>query len=180
MRKRICAMLLMIVMVCTAVLSGGWRSLNKLKSETETVFFNGVSGDGYSIQGDLDMIIAQSFNLVTIAKNYFNENDETMTELLSARDALCAALTPAEKYKANMKATETAVTLYDKLKNASGFTEIHKKLAAQDYTEILSRNSTIKNNGYNDAARKYNSVIQDFPASFIAPLVGVRPAELFG
>lgn len=180
MRKRICAMLLMIVMVCTAVLFGGWRSLNKLKSETETVFYNGVSDDGYSIQGDLDMIIAQSFNLVTVAKNYFNENDATVTELLSARDALSDALTPAEKYKANMKLTETAVTLYDKFKSASGLTDIHKKLAAQDYTEILSRNSTIKNNGYNDAARKYNSVIQEFPASVIAQLVGTRPADLFG
>jgi hypothetical protein len=167
-------------MVCIAVFFGGWRSLNKLKNETETIFYRGVSNDGYSIQGDLDTIIAQSFNLVTIAKNYINENDETIMDLLSARDILISALTPAEKYKANMKVSETAVILYDKLKSASGLTEIHKKLAAQDYTEILSRNSTIKNNGYNDAVRKYNLVIQDFPVSFIAPLVGVKPAELFG
>lgn len=139
-----------------------------------------MSGDGYSIQSDLEIIIDQSFNLATIAKNYYDETDENITALLSARDSLSAAQTPSEKYTANDRLTETAANLYDKIRNAAGLTESHKKLAAQFYTEILSRNSTIKNNGYNTAARKFNAVLKSFPSSFIAPLTGIRPAEVFG
>lgn len=179
MRKRIAALLLMIVMICMGVLIGSRRSLEKLRDETDKVFFSGVFNDGYSIQSDLDKIIADSYNLYTVAKNYIGEADPLITGLLSARDELAKAVTPSEKFKANEKLLEAVTALYFKNKEASGLTESHSSLAAQFYTEILSRNSTIKNDGYNDAARKYNGVLESFPVLYIAPLTGIKPAELF-
>ncbi len=179
MRKRITALFLMVLMICTGVLIGSRRSLDKLREETDQVFFSGVLNDGYSIQSDLDKIIADSYNLYTVSKNYIGETDLLITGLLSARDELNKALTPSEKFKANEKLLEAVTSLYFKNREASALTESHANLAAQFYTEILSRNSTIKNDGYNDAARKYNAVLKSFPASLIAPLAGVKPVELF-
>lgn len=179
MRKRITALLLMTVMICTGILIGSRRSLEKLRDATDQVFFSGVLNDGYSIQSDLDKITEDSYNLYTVAKNYIGETDPLITGLLSARDELTNAVTPSEKFKANEKLLEAVTALYFKNKEASGLTETHSRLAAQFYTEILSRNSTIKNDGYNDAARKYNAVLKSFPASYLAAFTGVKPAELF-
>lgn len=38
MRKRIAAIIVMAFMIFSAVLIGGWRSLSKMREETETVF----------------------------------------------------------------------------------------------------------------------------------------------
>lgn len=179
MRKRIIALLLMIVMICMGILMGNRRSLDKLRDETEKKFVNGMSGDGYSIQNDLDKILADSYNLYTVAKNNLNETDLLMKKMLSAREQLAESITPSEKFAANERLLEAVTALYYKNKEAPGLTEAQAGLAAQFYTEIISRNSTIKNDGYNDAARKYNGILKEFPVSLIKPLTRVEPLELF-
>lgn len=178
MRKRMVALLLMILMICSGVLIGTRKSLDELKNKTDKSFINGVENDGYSIQNDLEQITADSYNLYTVAKNYLTESDSFITGLLASRDALSDARTPSEKFIANEKLLEAVTALYYKIKEAE-MTETHSKLAAQFYTQILSCNSTIKNNSYNDEVRKYNSILESFPTRFVAPLIGVKPAELF-
>ncbi|MDD4773187.1 MAG: LemA family protein [Eubacteriales bacterium] len=179
MRKRITALLLMIVMIFMGILIGSRRSLERLRDETEKIFVDGVSGDGYSIQSDLDKILADSYNLYTVAKNYLSLTDPLMEELLSARQRLAESTDPSEKFNANESLLEAVTALYFKNKEAPGLTEAHAKLAAQFYTEIVSRNGTIKNDGYNEAARKYNGTLKNFPVSIIMTLIRVEPLELF-
>lgn len=179
MWKRIVAVIVMLLLIASAVLLGTQRSLSKMKRELDAVFENGVDGDGYSIQSDLDIIMDQSWNLLTVAGNYYSSDDERIMALKTAYTELSEAKTVGEKSAADRAVTEAVTVLYDALKNEPSLTDAHAKLIGQYYTEIQSRNQTIANDGYNDAARGYNEELSGFPAVFIAPLLGIEEAELF-
>ena len=169
----------MVALIFGSVLLGTWRSLSALERELEVVFMRGVDGDGFSIQNDLVEIIAESYNLMTVAKKRMPEDSAEIAALAAARDALISAGSPTKKYAANLKVYEASTELYQKFKDAAGVTEADMNLAKRCYAEIQSRNDTMKNDGYNAEARKFNEKIKGVPAVFIAPLVGISPAELF-
>lgn len=179
MKTRPVAALIMVLLIIAGCYIGGFKALSKLSNEVEQVFANGADNDGYSIQRDLDEILAQSYNLVTIAKNYYEENSAEIMSVLDSRNSLSKAETPSVKYNCNQKLYESITELYFKLKDEKTLTETHKKLAFQYYTEILSRNDTIMNDSYNETVRKYNKMLTGFPTSFISMILGFKPAELF-
>ena len=55
-----------------------------------------------------------------------------------------------------------------------------KGFRASLYDDIKSAMQRISHNGYNDAAREFNDILEHFPAKLIADLVGVEPIQLYG
>ncbi len=175
----ILAVILMIILVIASSFIGTWRTFSKMKSDLDEMFINGIEDDGFSIQNDLNQIVFESFNLITVAKNYYPETDDSLILVSETRDNLISAQTPSEKYASNIKLTQAVTELYYKIKSTENIRDDYLNLAKQYYTEIQSRNDTMKNDGYNSEAKKFNDNLSKIPAVFFAPILGFDKAELF-
>ena len=170
----------MLLMIIISIPFGGYRSLNKLFKEVNRTFYQGVDGDGLGIENDLNNRIDNSYNLVTIAKKYIDQENAVIKNTLEARAELVNSKSIADKYRANLRLTEAVEELYTALG------AVEPKLSEQDetyrrslYSNLTSRNDTISHDGYNDKAAEFNNIIEGFPASLISRLVGINKAELF-
>lgn len=173
------AAIIMIAVIILSALFGCRRSLLKEQKTVENYFFNGIDGDGYSIQNDLETICATSVNMKTIASRYIEVTDPLITEMTNARQALTDAHTVSEKYTAAMNLYDAVTTLYNSL-DPNMMNSTDKGFRASLYDDITSAMQRISHNGYNDAAREFNSILESFPAKYIAKLVGIEPAQLYG
>lgn len=173
------AAIIMIAVIILSALFGCRRSLLKEQKTVENYFFNGIDGDGYSIQNDLETICATSVNMKTIASRYIEVTDPLITEMTNARQTLTDARTVSEKYTAAMNLYDAVTTLYNSL-DPNMMNSTDKGFRASLYDDITSAMQRISHNGYNDAAREFNSILECFPAKYIAKLVGIEPAQLYG
>ena len=179
LKKRAVAVVLMVLMILAAVYLGTFKSLKKLEHNLETDFLQGVDRDGFSIQNDLDIIVAQCYDLLTVSKNYVSTDNEDYRALENARTQLQTAVTVAEKSQANDLVYSAFGTLYFKVKDDPAITDTHKRLIAQYYTEVQSRRDTIRGDGYNESARRFNDILSQFPVNLIYPLTGISKASTF-
>lgn len=168
----------MICMILVSVLIGSSRSLSQLAGQVNDAFFQGVNGDGLSIQNDLQQRMNDAYNLVVVGRRYLQEDDAAITQVLTAREALANAQTPSEKYQKNNDLTAATTELYYKLQEQQ-LSEKDAQYNSQLYAELSSRNTTIQNDGYNQMAEDFNRTLQQFPANLLSKVVFVQPAELF-
>lgn len=168
----------MIIAILLSGLLGGRRSLLKVQKEVEDYFFNGSSGDGYSIQDDLEYIGATANNFKTVAVRYIANDDPLITSLTEARVALTSAKTISDKYLAAANLSDAVSALHDSLA-PDKMNSTDKGFRASLFDDIKSAVQRISHNGYNDAAREFNSLLESFPAKFIAKLVGIGPVQLY-
>ncbi|MFA6949007.1 MAG: LemA family protein [Eubacteriales bacterium] len=179
MKNRAVAALLMLAMMFGGIYIGGRRSLGNRYDKVAGAFENGVLDDGYSIANDLEEIKAQAYNLCTIAKKFLPEDNAEIKAAENARAALMSAVGISDKYVKNYQLYEAVVALYADLKAEASFTGSQADMAKIAYGEIESRNDTIKNDGYNAAAKDFNDIRNGFPTAFIAALCGIKSAEYF-
>lgn len=168
----------MIIVILLSSLFGGRRSLLKEQNAVEDYFFNGAGGDGYSIQDDLEYIGATANNFKTVAVRYIANDDPLITSLTEARLALASAKTIPDKYVAATRLYDAVAALHASL-DTNKMNSTDKGFRASLYDDINSAMQRISHNGYNDAAREYNAILESFPAKFIAKFVGIGPAQLY-
>ena len=173
--RKTAALILALVVVLSALL-GGWRSLSALSSDVEKAFTEGE--EGFSIQRDLNERMTQAVNLTAVAKRYLSPDDARITAVTDVRNALDAAKTPGEKYRANQQLSEAFSVLYYALEDMD-LTEKDKEYRGEFYGEMLSRNDTISRDPYNEKAGAFNETLRQFPANLIGKLFSVSPAELY-
>ncbi|MDR1117279.1 MAG: LemA family protein [Oscillospiraceae bacterium] len=168
------AVFLTALMVIFAMLFGVSSSLGGMRNEAENLFY-----DGMGIEYDLERIIANSHNLLTVAKRYIGEDEQVMRDVADAREALSTAVSPAKKYEAELLLAQSASSLADALEE--------KRISDKDLTyvkecriNITSHEMTIASNGYNHAARSFNAELGSFPANILGFFAGLRPLELYG
>lgn len=168
----------MIVAILLSILFGSYRSLSSEARKAEAVFYNGIDGDGFGINNDLNLRLDASYNFITIAKKYLDANDPAIRSVLEARTALSDANVPSQKYDANIMLTEACTDLGEKLltKELSERDEIYRK---GFLTEMDSRNDIISHDGYNKVAGDFNALLDAFPANILSRIVGIKPLALF-
>lgn len=176
--NRALAVIICIVLVFASALVGTGVSLGAYREQCYASFKDGISAADAGIQRDLNEIAAQSYNITVVAGHYLPSTDANITGVLDKREALAAAETPREKYRA-MTELEAAVTvLTNTLKvfevNAQDGEQLQKCLVSLD-----SARRTVKNSGYNAVAATFNQTLNRFPASFFGGIFGVKPLELF-
>lgn len=170
--------MIMIAAIILSSLIGGRRSLLKEQKAVEDFFYNGPDGDGYSIQSDLEYIGATANNLKTIALR--NDVSESLiSSLTEARQTLSAAKSISEKYVAASLLFDAVTAIYN------GFDLGHMNstdlgFRSSLYDDISSAMQRISHNGYNDAAREFNALRNEFPAKLIAGFFGIAPAQIYG
>lgn len=172
------AVFLMILMIVLGTAFGSHRSLMKLYKSAEDVFYKGEDGDDFSIQHDLEDRIEYSGYLVKVAKNYLPLDSSYITDVENARNALKAADTIKEKSDANYQLNSALFALYNELENY----ELSKKdveYRRSYYASFISSGDKISNNSYNDTARRFNNVLNNFPASLLGRLTGIHELDTF-
>ncbi len=168
----------MAALILISLFVGAARALSPLRSTAEQAFYNGVEGDGYGIENDLSRRAELAYNLTTVAKRYMDADAAEITALLDARDALNSAAAVSEKYDANDALTAAADNLYTAL-GAFELSDADVRYRESIRTDLRSRNETIRGDGYNGLARKYNERLSSFPVSLFGRLLGFRTLELF-
>lgn len=171
-------MIIMIAAIIFSVLYGSHRSLSAESSRVESAFYNGVDGDGFSINNDLSIRAGESLNLVTIAKRYLGEDDPSIKAVRDAVSRLNEADDTSGKLDANQKLTKAYTALSDKLA-ALDLSAKDEEYRRGIIDELNSRNDIISHDGYNKMAENFNAKLGAFPANILSRLTGIRPFELF-
>ncbi|MDR1532785.1 MAG: hypothetical protein LBS62_11510 [Clostridiales bacterium] len=174
--NRAAAYLFAALMVLTAVVAGGAKSLNGLRGETLDVFYIG-EGDGLSMQNDLTERINQASGLAALAKRC-GADSSAVDEVLAAAEELGGSDKISGKYAANLRLTEAADNLYNTL-TAMNLSETDARSARNLITNLESRNTTINRTDYNARALAYNKLLQGFPGGLVSMLRLAPPLELF-
>ncbi len=178
------AKIAMVFLIIAATLIGSHNSLTKLSDKAESIFYNGVNGDGLCIQSDLNKRFELARNLITVSSPYLLPDDAAISDVEEARNELNGATTINEKYKANNNLEETMFNLYSTLEK-QGITQKEELLnnfsknPTRIYTEFRSYGDTIKHDEYNDYANDFNGALKNFPANILSKLTFVKSLELF-
>ena len=171
--RAIAAVLCALVIIVSSVVGAG-ASLGSLRRQTEAVF----SSAGVGIQGDLNEISAQAFNLTVIAGRYLQQDYIAVASVHTKRDALNQAATPREKHLA----AEELLVAANMLSHTLGSLELSEQdrsLLDACMVEINSRVALISASGYNQSALRFNQALERFPANILGRATGVRPLELY-
>lgn len=118
-------------------------------------------------------------NLVETVKGYAKHENETLENVIKARNTFLSAKTPEEEMQANSELTNAVSKLfalsesYPDLKANTNFTDLQEEL---DETEdkIASARQF-----YNDVVMEYNNKIEIIPSNIIASLFKFKPEAYF-
>ncbi len=178
LKKQSTAIAVMILMIVAAALYGGHSSLSDLRDRAEQVFYLGEAGDGIGIRSDLQERADSAYNLVTVARRYLPETDESLQGVLLARQALDQAASVSEMAKADQALEEAVKDLLSKLEEVN-LAEKDAPYPQRLYDSFRSRGDTISHDPYNRHAAEFNETLSEFPANLFSRLTGVKELELF-
>ncbi|NLA78410.1 MAG: LemA family protein [Erysipelothrix sp.] len=118
-------------------------------------------------------------NLVETVKGYAKHEQETLEQVISARNNAVSANTMDEKMKAEGEVAGVLGRLfalsesYPDLKANEQFLDLQGQLQKVEEDIAQSRKY------YNGSVRQYNTNIQRFPANFVANMFGFGPRQSF-
>lgn len=175
------AILIMVVVILASGTLGCRRSLLAARKNAEDYFYNNLAEDGYneSIQNELTRISGYAINLKSIAIRYIDSNDKMITDLIEARKNLDSTELISEKYAAVQRLFDAVTTLHDAL-DPDKMNSTDRNFRSSLYDDIRSAMQRISHSDYNDAAREFNSLLEHYPAKFIAKIAKVEPLQLYG
>lgn len=118
-------------------------------------------------------------NLVETVKGYAKHENNTLKEVIEARNTYVAASTPEEEMKASGEVTKALNKLfalsesYPDLKANENFMALQKDL--KDTEDKISYARQF----YNDAVLKYKNKLEMFPSNIVASMFGFKPEAFF-
>ena len=118
-------------------------------------------------------------NLVETVKGYAKHEEETLKEVVEARNLYEKSTTHEEAINADLKLNEYVPKLialaeaYPELKANENFVHLQKELSETEDKIAYARQF------YSDSVLKYNNKLQTFPNNIIAKLFGFKAEEFF-
>lgn len=118
-------------------------------------------------------------NLVETVKGYAKHEENTLTEVVEARNKAVNATTKADEMAAAGEMTQALSRLfaltesYPELKANVNFMDLQTNLKETEDKLSFSRQF------YNDVVLTYKDKVQMFPSNIIAGIFGFKPAEFF-
>ena len=118
-------------------------------------------------------------NLVETVKGYAKHEQNTLTDVIEARNEVVSANSINEKVDANNKLTQALNKLlmlseaYPELKANESFLSLQKDLTDTEDKITYARQF------YNDSAMKYNNIIEMFPSNIVASIFKFKKFEYF-
>jgi hypothetical protein len=178
-RSRTAAFCVAALLALVAVVTGGARSLGRIRTEAANLFF---LPDAYGNSGfnDLKERAFAAYGFLTVAKRSLPA--DTLAEAEAAQAALTETLTRSgdigEIARANLRLTQALTGLEDAVAAAAP-TEEDLRQMRRALADIESRNSTATHGLYNERALAYNQLLRGFPGGLLALLGQARPLALF-
>ncbi|MEZ5371705.1 MAG: LemA family protein [Microthrixaceae bacterium] len=172
-------MIVIIVLVILVVLAvgvglylmGAYNGLVKLRNKIESAF----AQIDVQLNRRHDLIP----NLVETVKGYASHEQETLENVIAARNAAVAATGPEEQAEAEgvlsgmLKQVFALSEAYPDLKANSQFLDLQRQLSETEDRIAYSRQY------FNDNVRTYNTKIQSFPQNLIAKQMGFTERAYF-
>lgn len=173
--------LLGVVILITIVTIGIFNTLVTLKNR----FKNAFAQISVQLQRRYDLIP----NLVETAKKYMQHEQDTLTNVINARNQAVAANRTASDNPANVSNIQALASAeYSLQKSLGGFfalAENYPDLKANQTMQQLMEELTSTENkiafarqAYNDSVMFYNTGREKFPNSIVAGIFNFTPAEL--
>ena len=172
-------MIVIIVLVILVVLAvgvglylmGAYNGLVKLRNKIESAF----AQIDVQLNRRHDLIP----NLVETVKGYASHEQETLENVIAARNAAVAATGPEQQAEAEgvlsgmLKQVFALSEAYPDLKANSQFLDLQRQLSETEDRIAYSRQY------FNDNVRTYNTKIQSFPQNLIAKQMGFTERAYF-
>lgn len=176
--NRLVAWVVFAACVLFSLSFSGGRALSNLRQDIETIFYQGVNGDGLCIDRDLARRAECADNLANTASNYASIDKALVENAREASNQLAAATAISDKYQANQACQRAVEALYAAMENTA-LSASDDSFAYKEYKEFQSRADTISRDFYNERAAQFNQALSAFPADLIGGLSGVKPLDLF-
>lgn len=132
---------------------------------------------------DIDTFLKQRYdmipNLVSTVKGYMKHEKDTLTKVTELRAQVAGASSMEERAKADNMLSSTLKTLfavaenYPELKANENFLSLQAELTELEDKLQMSRRF------YNATVRDLNTMVEMFPGSMLAPMLGVLKREFF-
>jgi hypothetical protein len=183
-----------VILMFTAFVIGGGKSLGKLRAESVSVFTSGAEQFQtgtleINLMADLREYHGLAANTLVIAGKYFNSPVSQVEEFKEARDNLFQALNEAADkglradrlYTAFEDLHKAAKSLEKLLAQNSAVSSADSSMARGNAADmdslhtIITRQSAI----FNYSASSFNARLQKFPAVFFEKTGLVKPVNLF-
>lgn len=148
------------------VLSGG-SALAKERAQRQSVFYDGVEGDGLSIRHDLDARLDAAYNMLTLAQRSNLRDDPLLEAIRQDHAALTEDVGIAESYALDQALDRDVKQLYARAEEM-GLSEEDQRLLEKQYYEFLSREQTIGHDGYNAQAQAFTKPFPPSPPALSA------------
>ncbi len=178
------ARLISILLIIVAIFIGARTSLGGLRNEALAFFFNGDPSNplDYGIEYDLQQRVTKAGNLITVAQRYINKNNQTLKDIQTDCDKITKSKEPNEKYKYNEQLTEDCYELIALLNETDIIKEAYSydfDLVADIVVDMESSNQIIGHSQYNQKAKEFNDLLEEFPINITSKLSFIKPLELF-
>ena len=163
----IIAMLLLIIFYFIGVYNKLVNGRNKVKDQFSQI--------DVQLKRRVDLIP----NLVETVKGYAKHENNTLKEVIEARNKLNSATGINEEIDANNQLTGALNRLfalseaYPDLKANTNFIQLQDELAGTENRIAVSRKD------YNDAVKSYNQMIKSFPKNIVAGMFGFEKKAYF-
>ena len=118
-------------------------------------------------------------NVVNTVKGYAKHEEETLENVIKARNTFLSASTPAEEMKANGELTNAISKLfaltesYPDLKANQNFMDLQSELKETENKIAAARQF------YNDTVLSYNNKIEMFPSNIVASMFHFKEESFF-
>lgn len=184
-KKNVIGALIMAGAVLVSVPLGVNRSFARLREDVESEYY--YDDTGYSIYRGVDTRISWARSLYTLADKYDGKNPGLtpyMDEVKAAADRcenfwLQDVQETGQQVEYNQKLSEAAQALADQLETVE-LAEKDQKYPQQLLTNLQSEQDKLERSSFNDKVIEYNQKREQFPASVLAPLSGVKEIVPFG
>lgn len=180
LKNKFLAVLICVLVVLLAIAGGARKTILSQIREVETMFTEGVDGDGQSIYHDLEYRVGLAYNLTAVAERYLDEDDPLITQLRVNARALREETSPAKCYRLNAL-LDQSVNELDAALQERELSAADEKYRSGILTDLASYAARISHDGYNDAVRELNEVtLRKFPACYLKYLTFTGGAEYYG
>lgn len=179
-KKRSVAIAVCILLVLTAVLFGGRRSLNAVRQDALTVYTAGDE-NGLSILANMNSIAEYTSTLLKTAAASYTAGDSVYEDVRTAYNRLltCADADPAAHRQVLSELLSACTALQLDYSGRSDIPEATAKAMTRSINDIISMKDQIRHSGYNTLAAEFNSTLETFPAGLLGSLTGVKALPLF-
>lgn len=177
-KSRLFSIVIAFLMVVSAIVIGGVRSLGNLKNDMITLYENGnYQYQETSVAEHLQIRSKEAYNLIAVAKNK-NIDTQLIEQVGLVAEELEYAYDINYVAEANETLTQKSIQLYEQLE-ATDLTEHEKKTIHDARVNMEYANSAIYSSSYNEQVEKYNNTISTFPTNILTNIVGMDLLPVF-